>query len=173
MSAPAQSTTDVPTDSLQIEENTASLADLYFDGDARRFMDRNYHQTSTFIYPSPGGDTFERNSNTCDVDPNPRHSNIHHHVIDAFRLNLASYAKEIGTCETQERLSAACRAMAGFHNSRHKKTKIFVSQPDSRYGSSVVATKITVADSVPDLLTRLPFYKVDRYQGQSQPDSEK
>jgi len=173
MSAQAQSTIDVPTDSLQIEENTASMADFYFEGDARRFMENTYHQTSTFIYPSPRGDTFERNSNACDVDPNSRHSNIHYRVIDAFRFNLASYAKEIGTCETEERLSAACRAMAGFHNNRHDHTKIFVSPPDSRYRGSVVATKVTVADSMPDVLTRLPFYKVDRYQGQSKPDSEK
>lgn len=173
MSAPAQSTTDLPTNSLQIEENTASMADFYFEGDARRFMDNTYHQTSTFIYPSPGGDTFERNSNACDMDPNSRHHKIHYYIIDAFRSNLASYAKEIGTCETQERLSAACRAMAGFHNNRHEHTKIFVSPPDPRYGGSVVATKVTVADSLPELLTHVPFYRVDRYQGQSKPDSEK
>lgn len=115
---------------------------------------------------------FECYSNAHDVDPSNGHSTIHNLVVKAFQSSLASYAKETGPCKTQEDLTAACCAMAGFHNSRHKRTKIWVSQPDASYGS-VVSTGVTVADSLPDWVTHCPIYKVHIYQGQSKPDSQK
>ena len=172
MSAQAQSTVESTSNNTQINETAPSMADWYFEGDAKRFMDRNPHQTSTFIHPSCKGDTFECYSNAHDEDPSNGHSTIHNVVIKAFQSSLASYAKETGPCKTQEELTAACRAMAGFHNSRHKRTKIWVSQPDASDGS-VVSTGVTVADSLPNWVTHWPVYKVPIYQGQSKPDTQK
>jgi hypothetical protein len=171
MSAPAQFTggpTSEP-ESPPIEESIGSLSHLYYDGATSRFIERNPHQTSTYIRPSYDGTAFKRNSNACVVDRNPHHQRVHYHVIDAFRDSLVSYATENGPCETQKQLDEACRAMAGFHNNGHDNTKIQVC-PETNDDGDDVCTKITVADSL-NWAARSPFYRIKIYKGESKAKS--
>jgi hypothetical protein len=172
MSAPPQSTAGPTSESESpiIEEITGSLSHLYYDGATSRFIERNPHQTSTYIRPSYDGTAFKRNSSACIVDRDPGHQRVHYHVIDAFRDSLAWYATENGPCETQKQLDEACRAMAGLHNNGHNNTKIYV-WPEASYTGDDVFTKITVADSLKDWVTRSPFYRVKIYKGESKAKS--